>query len=151
MKRFTIDLEKGTTHSQQLSPLAIEYPHIHYAQYLTIKHSYVYGLHAPTQNDLANSLIKIDVDNNKHIIWHEDGCYPGRPTFVPRHKQDAKTIDGSQECQEDDGVVLSTVFDSKNNTTFLLILDAGDFKELGRAMVPHALPFARYSRFYGVD
>ena len=41
----------------------------------------------------------------------------------------------------DDGVLLSVVLDAGRRTSFLLVLDARDMTELGRAAVPHHIPF----------
>ena len=43
--------------------------------------------------------------------------------------------------REDDGVLLSVVLDAGRRTSFLLVLDARDMSELGRAAVPHHIPF----------
>ena len=48
---------------------------------------------------------------------------------------------------EDDGLVLSAVIDVENNTTFLLVLDARDFKEIAIAVVPGATPYPLHGRF----
>jgi carotenoid cleavage dioxygenase-like enzyme len=48
---------------------------------------------------------------------------------------------------EDDGVVLSVVLEAAENRSCLLALDAATFTELGRAEVPHAIPFGFHGRF----
>jgi len=63
--------------------------------------------------------------------WHEPGCYPGEPVFVPRPGGDA----------EDDGVLLSVVLDAGTTRSFLLVLDAATLIEVARATLPHAMPF----------
>ncbi len=63
--------------------------------------------------------------------WHERGTYPGEPIFVRR----------PHGRREDDGVLLSVVLDARRRTSFLLVLDARDMNEIGRAAVPHHIPF----------
>ncbi|XP_075460119.1 carotenoid-cleaving dioxygenase, mitochondrial-like isoform X2 [Ascaphus truei] len=70
-------------------------------------------------------------------VWQEEGFYPSEPVFVP-------SLDSNQE---DDGVILSVVVTPRQNKqTFLLVLDAKTFTELGRAEVPVQMPYG----FHGV-
>jgi carotenoid cleavage dioxygenase-like enzyme len=50
----------------------------------------------------------------------------GEPIFVPRH--DTQGLRG-----EDDGVLLSVVLDVSRKTSYLLLLDARDMKEISKA------------------
>jgi beta,beta-carotene 9',10'-dioxygenase len=75
--------------------------------------------------------VKLDLDRGTGSSWHEEGCYPGEPVFV------AAPAAGN----EDDGVILSVVLDARKAASFLLILDASTFGELGRADAPHHIPF----------
>jgi carotenoid cleavage dioxygenase-like enzyme len=49
--------------------------------------------------------------------------------------------------REDEAVILAVVFDGKSGTSFLLALDAGTFEELGRAVVPHHVPFGFHGQY----
>ena len=69
--------------------------------------------------------------------WHEPGCYPGEPVFVGRPGRE----------REDDGVILSVVFDATDCRSFLLVLDAHSFTERARAQVPHGVPFGFHGQF----
>ena len=51
--------------------------------------------------------------------WSEQGCYASSPVFVQ----------APQAKQEDEGVLLSIVFDSTVNRSFLVILDADTMTE----------------------
>ena len=48
---------------------------------------------------------------------------------------------------EDDGVLLSVVLDSRTERSFLLVLDARSLEELARAEVPHHIPFGFHGQF----
>lgn len=65
------------------------------------------------------------VDNAFAGAWYEEFMYPGEVTFV-------KDPTGTEE---DDGVLLSTVYDSRKDENFLLILDARTMEEKARAYV----------------
>ena len=59
--------------------------------------------------------------------------------FVARPEADA----------EDDGVLLSVVFDSSSGRSFLVVLDAADLSELARAEAPHGIPYGFHGQFVG--
>ena len=48
---------------------------------------------------------------------------------------------------EDEGVLLSVVFDGRNGNSFLLVLDAASLEEVARAEVPHHIPFGFHGQF----
>ena len=67
----------------------------------------------------------------------EEGCFPGKPVFV--------AAPGAAE--EDEGVLLSVVFDAGKGTSFLLVLDAATLDELARAKAPHHIPYGFHGQF----
>ena len=132
LQRFTIDLNAATVTKKDLYKNKLESPRIN-DHYYGKPYSFVY---AASSDD--SKLIKIPVHNEKPLIWHEEGCYASEPIFV--QKPHAK--------HEDDGVLLIAVLDTCNENSFLLILDAKTMKELGRALVPHHIPFGFHGNFY---
>jgi beta,beta-carotene 9',10'-dioxygenase len=50
---------------------------------------------------------------------------------------------------EDEGVLLSVVFDASSGRSFLLVLDAADLGELARAEVPDHIPYGFHGQFVG--
>ena len=81
-------------------------------------------------------LVKLNVETKEFVTWEESGGFASEPVFV-------KSPDGKAE---DDGIVLSCVINVIDQTTSLLVLDAKEFKELGRAVVPGITP----ATFHGV-
>jgi beta,beta-carotene 9',10'-dioxygenase len=86
---------------------------------------------------LVGQLLKIDVHNRDAKRWFEPNTYPGEPIFVPA--PNAK--------DEDDGAILSVVLDAAKERSFLLVLNAKSFKELGRAHLPHHIPLEFHGLF----
>uniref|UniRef100_A0A8C5Q1S2 Carotenoid-cleaving dioxygenase, mitochondrial n=1 Tax=Leptobrachium leishanense TaxID=445787 RepID=A0A8C5Q1S2_9ANUR len=118
-----------------LDSCGLEFPQINYFKYNTKKYRFFYG--CGFQQLIGNSLIKVDVETKKAKIWKETGFYPSEPIFVP----------APQSAEEDDGVILSAVLTPhQDQSTFLLVLDAKDFTELGRAEVPVHIPYG----FHGI-
>ncbi|XP_072526486.1 carotenoid-cleaving dioxygenase, mitochondrial isoform X3 [Salminus brasiliensis] len=113
----------------------LEFPHIHYNRCNTKPYRYFYG--CGFRHLVGDSLIKMDLENKKLKVWSQPGFYPSEPVFVP--SPDAE--------EEDDGVILSVVLTpTEDQSTFLLVLDAKTFEELGRAEVPVKIPYG----FHGV-
>ena len=49
---------------------------------------------------------------------------------------------------EDDGVLLSVVLDGLGSGSYLLVLDARNLEEIGRARVPHDIPFGFHGQYF---
>ena len=82
-------------------------------------------------------LVKLNVETKEFVTWEESGGFTSEPVFV-------KAPDGNAE---DDGVVLSCVINPTDQTTSLLVLDAKEFKELGRAVVQGVVPATLHGLF----
>lgn len=137
--RFKLDLENKSIESEAISSNNINFPRIN-ENYRGKPYSFVYGtamLKKEYYDDL-NQLIKIDINNNEEKYWYEEDCYPSEPVFV-----------GAPNAQEeDDGVVMSIVLDSKKEKSFLIILNATSFKEIARVELPHHIPFGLRGNFF---
>ncbi|KAJ8786827.1 hypothetical protein J1605_023354 [Eschrichtius robustus] len=114
----------------------VEFPQINYGQFSGKKYQFFYG--CGFRHLVGDSLIKVDVVNKTLTVWREDGFYPSEPVFVP--------VPGTNE--EDGGVILSVVITpNQNERNFLLVLDAKNFEELGRAEVPVQMPYGLHGTF----
>ncbi|KAG8569260.1 hypothetical protein GDO81_014324 [Engystomops pustulosus] len=113
----------------------LDFPAINYSKCNTKKYRYFYG--CGFQHLVGSCLVKVDADTKQAKVWQEDGFYPSEPVFVP----------SPHSCEEDDGVILSAVVSpQQGKTTFLHILDAKSFTEIGRAEVPVKMPYG----FHGI-
>lgn len=142
LRRYRLPLDGGDVTVETLHDGAIELPRINYRAYNTREHRYVYGIgiHTDTPGEFLDQLVKVDVDGTSEM-WHEPGTYPGEPVFVP----------APDAVHEDEGVVLSVVLDSVAEQSFLLVLDAASFEEIGRATVAHPIPNGFHGQFYADD
>ncbi|XP_022044541.2 carotenoid-cleaving dioxygenase, mitochondrial-like [Acanthochromis polyacanthus] len=113
----------------------LEFPQINYDKCNTRPYRYFYG--CGFRHLVGDSLLKMDLKDKTLKVWYQKGFYPSEPVFVP--SPDAK--------DEDDGVILSVVLTpSQDKGTFLLVLDAKTFEEMGRADVPVNMAYG----FHGV-
>lgn len=137
LMRFSIDLNKKSVDSFPIAEHSIELPRINYEKFNAKKYKYAYAV-GLDRKDFINKLVKIDVESGKKKIWQKKLCYPGEPVFVC-----CPSAEG-----EDDGVILSVVLDAKNRKSFLLVLDAKTFNEIGKAILPHHIPFGFHGNYY---
>lgn len=138
--RYRVDLERGGVSEELLCDEPLELPRIDYRERNGRPYRYVYGTGAPDDGDVfLDRLVKIDVEGGAAIEWREPGAFPGEPVFVPAP---------DRNDSEDEGVLLSVVLDAGSSTSYLLVLDAGDLSELGRARVPHHIPFGFHGQYF---
>ena len=128
----------GSAEGEVLLDHMLELPRIDYARVNARPHRIVYAA-GGRGSDWLDQVVKFDVETRATTTWEEPGCYPGEPVFAGRPERE----------REDDGVVLSVVFDSREERSFLLVLDAGSFTELARAQAPHHVPHSFHGQFFG--
>jgi beta,beta-carotene 9',10'-dioxygenase len=149
LRRFRLPISKkfGTISGNDLLPetpallpTTIENPRIN-DNHDSKKYRYVYGAGIQMlrpRNNFLETLLKVDVENGTYQNWFEHFCYPSEPVFVP----------APGATDEDDGVLLSVVLQGNDQRSFLVVLDARSMKELGRASLPHHVPFPTHARFF---
>lgn len=134
LRRFRIDLSSRRVATEQLAE-GLELPRINYGRSNERPYRYVWGI--DQKSGWLDRIVKVDVAERRTIEWREDGCSPGEPVFVA-------APDGEDE---DDGVLLSVVFDARSGRSFMLVLDAADLGELARAETPHHIPYGFHGQF----
>lgn len=86
-----------------------------------------------------NVLVKKDLcDSNNDKTWSRPSHYPGEMWFLPRP-------DGTEE---DDGVVITVVFDGVAKQSYLLLLDGKTFEEMNYSYLPHNIPFSFHGNWF---
>ncbi|CAN9513356.1 unnamed protein product [Ophioblennius macclurei] len=124
-------------HSDELLQYGgLEFPHINYEKHNGRPYRYFYS--CGFGHVFSDSLLKMDVHTKELKVWRYPGLYPSEPVFVASPKA----------TEEDDGVVLSVIITPREDkSTFLLVLDAKTFTELGRAEVPVNIPYGTHGVF----
>lgn len=136
LRRFRISPDAGTVESERLIAEPMDLPRINYGRCSERPHRYVWGA-GVGDSGWIDRIVRADLDERSSSTWAEDGCFPGEPVFV--------SAPGAE--REDEGVLLSVVFDSGAGDSFLLVLDASDLSELARARAPHHIPFGFHGQF----
>jgi beta,beta-carotene 9',10'-dioxygenase len=136
LTRFRLAPGAQSVRGERLAEEDIELPRINYGRCNERPYQYVWG-NGGGDSGWIEQIRKVDTRRGESLAWSEPGCYPGEPVFVARP--------GAE--REDDGVLLSVVLDADVGASFLLVLDAADLSELGRALAPHHIPFSFHGQF----
>ena len=136
--RYRLPLDGGSLGTETLHDDAVTLPRIDPAR-LTRPYRSVYAQGPPDPGaGVPPRLLRVDVDARSAVEWAEPGTYCGEPVFVPRP--------GAEH--QDDGVVLSVVLETEEERSSLLLLDGRTLEEVGRAPLPHVVPFDFHGQFY---
>lgn len=92
---------------------------------------YIYGVSDRGNSTFLDGLLKYDTETQKAQAWSVHAQSPGEPIFLPN----------PNGTEEDDGVCLSVVLDGTEGKSYLLVLNARSFEEIGRAEMEIAVPF----------
>ncbi|CAI6094726.1 unnamed protein product [Clonostachys chloroleuca] len=97
-----------------------------------------YGIHVQKAGNFADSIIEIDTEKRRWKVWAPETKHlPSEPIFVSK----------PNPTSEDDGVLLTVTIDSKSKrSSSLVVIDAKNMKELGRARMPIVMGYG----FHGV-
>jgi beta,beta-carotene 9',10'-dioxygenase len=142
--RYRVGLASGAVAEEELSEATLELPRIDYRRRNGRPYRFVYGagVHRDDSGepgDFLDQLVKVDVEIGEVKTWWEPRSYPGEPVFVPSPEPGRA---------EDGGVLLSVVLDGGSASSYLLVLDAATMDELGRARVPHHIPFGFHGQYF---
>jgi beta,beta-carotene 9',10'-dioxygenase len=147
--RFKVSLENKNIDSEVILKTPLEFPR-HHEKLDGKPYRYLYAIDPRdfipgdlVAGDLRQindkrALYKIDLNSKDFLIWHEVDCYPSEPLFIPSpHASD-----------EDAGVILTLVYHAIEQNSFLLVLDAKTFQELGRAKIPQKINASLHGQFF---
>ncbi|MGB7339011.1 MAG: carotenoid oxygenase family protein [Phototrophicaceae bacterium] len=143
-RRYTIPMNQASSLVSVNYDLAsddrIVLPRINYNHYNAKPYRYTYGLSTHGNiRDFVNEIVKVDTYHGAvGQRWYVEGHYPSEPVFAPRPGATA----------EDDGLIMSTVYDSTTEKSYLLLLDGQTFDVQATAPLPIRVPFGFHGRWY---
>lgn len=141
--RFTINPKLGTVTRRLIMARSCEFPVIA-PHYVGQKHRYAYLATVAKESVPApfQAIVKVDVETGKHEIHNfAPHGFVGEPIFVPR--------DRHADIAEDDGWILTLVFDGKHNRSDLVVLDAQNIsgKPVATLHLKHHVPYGFHGSF----
>jgi carotenoid cleavage dioxygenase-like enzyme len=136
--RYTLNIESGTTHQQELGPYFMELPRINYSKCHMTPYTYCYGMELAEGKEWYQHIGKLNVRDGSILRFGFENAYAGEPVFIARP--------GATE--EDDGVVASVFVSPDAGRSTLVLLDASTFTQLVVAHVDHVIPFGFHGEYF---
>jgi carotenoid cleavage dioxygenase len=129
LDRWTLDIPAGKLREERLDDRGQEFPRVD-ERVVGRRHRFGYAVSFPEE---MSALVKHDAEQGTSEIRDLADADAGEAVFVPR----------ADDAAEDDGWVLSMVYDRRQDTTDLVILNARDFTGEPQAVVhlPRRVPF----------
>ncbi len=139
--RFELDLAAGTCTSTCLISRCCEFPTLH-PNHIGRPYRYLYigAAHAPQGNAPLQAILKRDLVTGDEQIWSEaPRGFISEPVFVPRPGAEG----------EEEGWVLSLVYNSARQCSDLIILNAQDLVAgpMARLKLRHHVPYGLHGSF----
>jgi torulene dioxygenase len=120
--------------------VSMELPTIN-PRYLTRRHRFSYGCADRLKSSFMDGIVKFDNVTQQSIFWETEGHTPGEAIFVADPEGKA----------EDDGVLLTVVLDGYVDKSYLLVLNAKDLTEVGRAEMHGPMSFGFHGAYKGAE
>jgi len=134
LKRYTLDIQSGKATIEQLDDRPIEFPRIHPALYgKSYRYGYALGFSSALRPDFQEiKKYDFEQDTSQTLVFG-NGKMAAEPVFVPR----------AGATNEDDGYLLTLVFDPASNKSDLVIVPAEDLSAGAIATIhlPRRVPF----------
>lgn len=138
MHRWTFNLKTGECTEEQLDDLNTEFPTIN-AFEMGRKTDFTYNMIIPKTDTLEfTGIAKYSPASGKRVDHHfGKGCYGSEAPFAPRHNSKS----------EDDGYLLSFVYDEINQQSECRILDAQHLENeaVARIIIPQRVPLGYHA------
>lgn len=133
--RFAIDLNEGTVQRRLLEERCCEFPYVH-PNHVGRPYRFMFmgAAHNARGNAPLQAILKLDVTTGEEQLWSAaPHGYVSEPIFVPR----------SEDSREDDGWVLTVVYDSSKHRSDVVILDGRDLNRgpVARLHLKHHIPY----------
>ena len=142
MRRYRIDLSsRDKISSELLCDECIEMPRFHYERYhMDGDYQFVYGIGVNRQQSLGfyNQVVKIDIKKGNSLTWYKEHHYPSEPVFIAQ----------PHGRKEDEGVLMTIVLDAQKGHSYLLLLDAQNLSEIGRAVVEQPILIGYHGAYF---
>lgn len=138
---FTLNLKIGSVQRQIIEPRCCEFPTLHPNQVgRPYRYLYIGAGHAPEGNAPLQAILKLDFTTNQRQLWSAAPTgYVSEPVFVPR----------PEATGEDDGWVLTVVYNSRTHRSDIVILDGRDLNKgpIAQLHLNHHIPYGLHGSF----
>jgi all-trans-8'-apo-beta-carotenal 15,15'-oxygenase len=131
--RFKLDLEGKKVDARVILDRCCEFPAINPNRMgLDYRYLYIGVADAPVGNAPLQAILKLDLETKEQHIWSAaPQGFVSEPLFISRNSQSA----------EDDGWVMTLVYDASRHCSALVILDGRDLHVVATLRLKHHIPY----------
>ena len=139
--RYRLNLKTKTTERRLIDSRTVDFPYVN-PSLITQKHRWIYigAAHQNEGNAPLQAILKIDPESGEQQMWSAaPKGFVGEPVFVSR----------PNATREDDGWVLTLVYDAKCDRTDVVILDGTNLnaEPVAKLHLKHHLPYGLHGSF----
>lgn len=131
--QFTLNLSDKTATREKIVNKGCDFLSVH-PHWVGKEHRYLYMnvSRIPGENGPLQALMKLDKKSGEQQIWNTNPReFPGEPIFIPH----------PHGIEEEEGWLISMVYDAALHRSYLIILDAKDItKEVAKLYLRHHIP-----------
>ena len=156
LERCRIDLATGTVGTERLSERCCEFAMVNpRREGLSCRYGWMAVAERETGNDPLQAIKKLDLVSGERRVWSAaPRGFVSEPVMVPRPAsaggpEPAKPEPTKPEPAEDDGWVLTVIWNGARCASDLVILDAASMEELAVVELPLAIPYGLHGSFVG--
>jgi all-trans-8'-apo-beta-carotenal 15,15'-oxygenase len=137
--RFEFDLTANQVNPQLVEPRCCEFPVVHPDRVgRANRYTYMGAAHEPTGNAPLQAILKIDWETGDRQLWSAaPHGFVSEPIFVPQPNYQT----------EDEGWLLTLVFNGQQERSELMILDAQELQPVARLKLKHHIPYGLHGNF----
>lgn len=131
--RFTLDLETATVAKKIIEPRCCEFPFVHPKKVgQPYRYLFMGTAHQARGNAPLQAILKYDWETEERLVWSAaPNGFVSEPIFVPKP-------DGNDE---DDGWVLTLVYQGEKHRSELVILEGKTLEETARLGLKYHIPY----------
>ena len=130
---FELNLAKKTVTRRNIEERGCEFPSVN-PIWIGKEHRYLYMsvCNSPTENGPLQAILKLDKESGEKQLWSAGSRgFPSEPIFVP----------SPNGIKEDDGWLISLVYDAATHRSYVIILDAQNLnKVIAKLHLEHHIP-----------
>ena len=148
--RFHLNLETQVVQQELVEARCCEFPTLHPAQVgQQQRYTYMGAAHEPTGNAPLQAILKLDRTGPSQLWSAAPHGYVSEPVFVPRGAANATGLYTTLTGAEDDGWLLTLVYDGRADRTDVVILDAKNLDQgpVARLHLRHHVPYGLHGTF----
>jgi carotenoid cleavage dioxygenase-like enzyme len=119
----------------------LDFPKIN-EEYRGLEYCYLYA--ESIVDYTRTAIVKKNVcDPSKDVVWYKENHYVSEVWFFPTPASEREG-----ELAEDDGVLMTLVYDGERRMSYMMLLDAMSMESIATSYLPHRVPWSAHGHLF---